>query len=121
MNKPKYSIYISINNLDNQDEEIKQYTSNIKQFIINELLEKNNLWTYDVGMQEYVHTVNKNISVRLYTNPVPTLVINDTRLPKLLKIESDDDSWSIIDELTLRVDEKYQNETLKQYSINLTT
>ena len=108
------SIYVNINDAE-QNPMLKENIGNIKEFI-NNLINKKHCWTYNAYLSEYMCQFNDHVELKLYTNPVTTLVINDKHLPQMLRIESDDDNWSIIDTLAEKILEENQVNIVKSYA-----
>ena len=108
------SIFISINDAE-QNPLLKESIGDIKEFV-NKLLTQKHYWTYNTYLSEYVCQFNDYVELKLYTNPVTTLVINDKHLPQMLRIESDDDNWSIIDTLAEKILEENQTNIVKSYA-----
>lgn len=108
------SIFVSINDAE-QDPLLKESIGNIKEFI-NNLINQKHCWTYNAYLSEYMYQFNDYVELKLYTNPVTTLVINDKHLPQMLRIESDDDNWSIIDTLAEKILEENQTNIVKSYA-----
>lgn len=108
------SIYIDINDAE-QNPMLKESIGNIKEFV-NRLLNQKHYWTYNTYLSEFVCQFNDYVELKLYTNPVTTLVINDQHLPQMIRIESDDGTWSVIDTLAKKILEENQVNVVNSYA-----
>lgn len=114
MEKLCCSVFVSINEAE-QNSLLKESIGDIKEFIT-KLLNQKHYWTYNTYLSEYMCQFNDHLELKLYTSPVTTLVINDKHLPQMLRIESDDDNWSIIDTLAEKILEENEVNIVKSYA-----
>ena len=114
MEKLCCSIYVSINEAE-QNPLLKESVGDIKEFI-NNLINQKHYWTYNTYLSEYVCQFNDYVELKLYTSPVTTLVINDKHLPQIIRIESDNGNWSIIDTLAKKILEENQVNVVNSYA-----
>ena len=114
MEKLCCSVFVSINEAE-QNSLLKESIGDIKEFIT-KLLNQKHYWTYNTYLSEYMCQFNDHVELKLYTSPVTTLVINDKHLPQIIRIESDDGNWSIIDTLAEKVLEENEVNIVKSYA-----
>lgn len=114
MEKLCCSVFVSINEAE-QNSLLKESIGDIKEFIT-KLLNQKHYWTYNTCLSEYVCQFNDHVELKLYTSPVTTLVINDKHLPQIIRIESDNGNWSIIDTLAEKILEENQVNIVKSYA-----
>lgn len=114
MEKLCCSVFVSINEAE-QNSLLKESISDIKEFIT-KLLNQKHYWTYNTYLSEYMCQFNDHVELKLYTSPVTTLVINDKHLPQIIRIESDNGNWSIIDTLAEKVLEENEVNIVKSYA-----
>lgn len=108
------SIYIDINDAE-QNSMLKESIGNIKEFVT-KLIDQKHYWTYNTYLSEFVCQFNDYVELKLYTNPVTTLVINDQHLPQMIRIESDNGTWSVIDTLAKKILEENQVNVVNSYA-----
>lgn len=108
------SIYVDINDAE-QNSMLKESIGDIKEFV-NKLIDQKHYWTYNAYMSEFVCQFNDYVELKLYTTPVTTLVINDQHLPQMIRIESDDGTWSVIDTLAKKILEENQVNVVNSYA-----
>lgn len=114
MEKLCCSVFVSINEAE-QNSLLKESIGDIKEFIT-KLLNQKHYWTYNTYLSEYMCQFNDHVELKLYTSPVTTLVINDKHLPQIIRIESDNGNWSIIDTLAEKVLEENEVNIVKRYA-----
>lgn len=114
MEKLCCSVFVSINEAE-QNSLLKESIGDIKEFIT-KLLNQKHYWTYNTYLSEYMCQFNDHVELKLYTSPVTTLVINDKHLPQIIRIESDNGNWSIIDTLAEKVLEENEVNIVKSYA-----
>lgn len=114
MEKLCCSVFVSINKAE-QNSLLKESIGDIKEFIT-KLLNQKHYWTYNTYLSEYMCQFNDHVELKLYTSPVTTLVINDKHLPQIIRIESDNSNWSIIDTLAEKVLEENEVNIVKSYA-----
>ena len=108
------SIYVDINDAE-QNSMLKESIGDIKEFV-NKLIDQKHYWTYNTYLSEFVCQFNDYVELKLYTNPVTTLVINDQHLPQMIRIESDNGNWSVIDTLAKKILEENQVNVVNSYA-----